>query len=239
MSQPTVAAVMLVNGREAMARKAVECMRNQTYRGLRTRVLDTTPGTPTITHVDDLNAYWTHRPDLAGATIGALRNHVNALADGADIIVHFDSDDYSHPRRVEEQVALLESRGADAVGYNEALFWREPYEQAVWYSNPDPRYCLGASLCYWLRTWERKPFKHVSQGEDFNFCIGLNTVGVSSLRNPPAVQSGEFIDLRPRFIARIHAGNTSTAYAEETIARASEWRLVPEWNRYCADRMAL
>jgi glycosyltransferase involved in cell wall biosynthesis len=233
MSAPTVAAVMLVNGRDAMTRRAVECVRAQTYGNLSIVVLDT-GGAPR-------------------ESIGELRNRANALT-SADIIVHFDSDDYSHPGRVAEQVALLEASGADAVGYNEALFWREHrhcncapdalYQNcmarapAAWlYANGDPRFCLGASLAYWRRAWARKPFAATSQGEDFRFCLGLRTVGVSSVRvirdfEQPPVECKE-----PRFIARIHAGNTSNAY--RGIENASEWRRVAEWDAYCRERMAL
>lgn len=263
MSQPTVAAVMLVNGREAMARKAVECVRQQTYGNLELIVLDT--------GAEPFYLEWAfaaYRREKPLQTVGELRNRANDLT-GADIIVHFDSDDLSNPHRIEEQVALLQASGADAVGYNEALFWDErmPSERYEWtggaplaervpdavvpirhfanqggawlYSNPDPRFCLGASLCYWRKTWERKPFEATSQGEDFRFCVGLKTVGVSSLNNLKPIQRDGAIDLTPRFIARIHGGNTSTAYSEETMRQASEWRRVPEFDSHTRGVMAL
>ena len=42
-----------------------------------------------------------------------------------DILIHWDDDDYSHPNRIAEQVALLKSSGADVVGFSEMLSWRE------------------------------------------------------------------------------------------------------------------
>jgi glycosyltransferase involved in cell wall biosynthesis len=254
VTRPTVAAVMLVDGREAMARRAVECVRAQKYANLFLAILDTTPGGLDYIPAEAL----IYRRDelLNGATIGELRNALNVylLHTDADIIVHFDSDDYSHPRRVAEQVALLEASGADAVGYNEALFLRSPrgresglspkgcdmashgpdiLDGEAWiYANADPRFCLGASLAYWRRVWARKPFAATSQGEDFRFCLGLRTVGVSSLYGEPP-----FTKHDPRFVARIHAGNTSNAYG--AIEHASEWRRAPEWDAYCRERMAL
>jgi hypothetical protein len=193
--------------------------------------------------------------------------------DEPDIFVHFDDDDFSHPNRIDEQVALLQSSGADVVGYREMLFWREarcpdcgePMKaeagyygmscdhqseirpEAWLYSNPDPRYCLGASLCYWRKTWERKPFEATSQGEDVRFCTGLKCVAITSMpvatfdigkngdpTNDPKVQ--------PRMIARIHSGNTSTAYRSanpgEDRLRLAElqgscWKRAPEWDSYC------
>lgn len=241
MSQPTVAAVILVSGRHEMARRAVECVRAQTYGSLELIVLDT--------GAEPFYLEWAfavYRRERPLQTIGELRNFAGEKV-GADIIVHFDSDDLSNPHRIEEQVALLQASGADAVGYSEALFWREdshPQNPALdgeaWlYSNPDPRFCLGASLCYWRKTWERKPFEATSQGEDFRFCVGLKTVGVSSLNNLKPIQRDGAIDLTPRFIARIHGGNTSNAYSEETMRQASEWRRVPEFDSYTRGVMAL
>jgi glycosyltransferase involved in cell wall biosynthesis len=169
-------------------------------------------------------------PNDGGKTIGALRNEANALA-RADILVHFDSDDWSHPNRIAEQVALLQSSGADVVGYREMLFWRDDGGEAWLYSNKNPGYALGTSLCYWRRTWERKPFPATSYGEDLQFCTGLKVCGV-----PAFGCSGEAYH-DPRMIARIHHGNTSTAYKPENMARASEWKRVPEWDQYCRSVM--
>lgn len=186
------------------------------------------------------------------ATIGETRNCGNDTATG-DIIAHFDDDDWSHPNRIAEQVALLQSSGADAVGYNEALFWREGrliYDRvadesytdsgsALLYSNRDPRYCLGTSLCYWRKTWERKPFRATSSGEDFHFCEGLHTLSSTSMPQYHPYLHGSIPDIEPRLIARIHAGNTSKNYADCDSEQSPGWRRAPEWNSYCAERMKL
>ena len=44
-----------------------------------------------------------------------------------EVFVHFDSDDLSHPNRIAEQVAFLQSSGADVVGYNQMLFWNDQF----------------------------------------------------------------------------------------------------------------
>lgn len=251
MTQPTVAAVMLVSGRDAMVRRAVECFEAQTYEAKTLHILDTGDRpvfTPELTAELVQWVNYEYRPDLRGLTIGELRNAIN-LGVGADIIVHFDSDDWSHPRRVEEQVALLEASGADAVGYNEALFWRETAieedhncegdpccaPEAWLYSNGDATEMLGASLCYWRKTWERKPFAATSQGEDFRFRVGLRTVGTFAFQDSTKPMYSTRNEAR--FVARIHAGNTSNAY--RGIENASEWRRGAEWDAYCRERMAL
>jgi hypothetical protein len=183
-----------------------------------------------------------------------------------DIVAHFDSDDISHSERLSEQVALLQSSGADVVGFNEMLFWREPVHavdfpaqtpggcdigvrnvpgEAWLYQNPNPRYALGTSLAYWRHVWERKPFESTSQGEDERFLRGLKVVSTSAMDHMGAVRVGEnppadCFDIR--MIARIHAGNTSTAYSPrkmEAEARKPNamWQRVPAWDAFCAETM--
>ena len=121
-----------------------------------------------------------HDPKI---TIGELRNHANAFV-STDIICHFDSDDWSHPNRMSEQVALLQAavRNARArvcclvIGRlsnqscqeSESPRWyastrhhpsmTASMREAWLYTNNDTRYALGTSLCYWKETWKRVPF---------------------------------------------------------------------------------
>ena len=98
-----------------MAARAVRSFRAQAYENKRIFILDTSV-------VDRFPA-----PFDYGLTIGALRNYANQYAKsqtGADIFVHWDDDDYSHPNRIAEQVALLQQSGANCVGYGDMLFWR-------------------------------------------------------------------------------------------------------------------
>ena len=269
LSDPTVCAILLTADRPEYARRAVECFRRQTYTGPK-RLLVIASGV-----YDEPRGGGDLYPDVIlgvsryeQATIGTLRNfagEATACLD-AEILIHWDDDDYSHPNRIAEQVALLQSSGADVVGYREILFWREPFGRCIcrgdglmgmrcdahgeaWlYSNPDPRYCLGTSLCYWRKTWERKPFEATSQGEDVRFCTGLDCVGVSSLQIKIPYGSGDDSNVPnpfntgPRMIARIHSGNTSTAYrsanpSEDRLRLAelqgSCWKRTPEWDSYC------
>ena len=133
---------MLTQDRPELAKRAVECFRTQTYLNKALLVWDTSTE---MNPAKRLNV-GQFAPDIQHAfygpqdyAIGALRNHAiqggtsevvctvavnKELTGPADIIVHFDDDDWSHPKRIAEQVALLQSSGADVVGYNEMLFWR-------------------------------------------------------------------------------------------------------------------
>lgn len=286
MKQPSVLAICLTANRAEMTRKAVASFRTQTYANKRMIVWDTGEldedfdddgeGGGEVVHVH-AEAY--AEPPL---TIGALRNAANSFWNAYDIFVHFDSDDWSHPNRITEQVALLQASGADVVGYSEMLFWRTNGEfkfdesfgdggfgavaededsisietgaliecgEAWLYTSPVPKPTLGTSLCYWRKTWERKPFNPTlpnnreSLGEDTEFIRGLKVAAVSAVvklkpgfkehyagltegamtRTAPRDLDGE-----PRMIARIHGAN-STRYNIED-ARGTSWKRVPEWD---------
>lgn len=261
----TVCCVMLANGREAMVRRAVHAWQAQTYPARRLLIYDTSPDdindlcdkvgiTPDGGDIDVLES---RALDHHGnqKTIGYLRNRANAAAEAFDIILHWDSDDWSHPNRIAEQVALLEASGKEAVGYRDMLFWRDigftaestkadiaAGDGEAWlYTNRNPQYCLGTSLCYWREVWQRNPFADTSAGEDTLWLRGVQSMGVESSTGtttlPASVMdaaTSEGYD-KPRMIASIHGGNT---YAR-IEPRAEEWKRVPEWDAHCRKVMAL
>jgi glycosyltransferase involved in cell wall biosynthesis len=247
-----------------MAARAVASFRAQTYPNKRLFALDTgsvPSGIALRAGVYGLSEARAHE----GRTIGILRNHAlmhaSACYVDAQIFIHWDDDDYSHPNRIAEQVALLQSSGADAVGYRDMLFWdsrkyvakREAHEfetpfnhgtaveglvnEAWIFHNDRPGYALGTSLCYWRKTWERKPFTDRPKpgewhGEDTAFIQGLNVESVSSMRK---VTGTRFPPCEPRMIASIHGGN-SAAYDPK---QSHSWQRAPEWDAYCRERMKL
>jgi len=239
-----------------MARRSVECFRAQTYQAKRLLVLVDSgcmPWRPTdlkpIIESDDTQIIFA--PGGNRKSIGALRNLCQGFLPNvlADIVIHWDDDDWSHPDRIAEQVALLESTGAEAVGYNQMLFWRQEEHEAWLYTSPNRNYALGTSLCYWRCTWEQKPFPDVNVGEDSQWCAGLRVYAISALPGgKDAAQCTWWKDgskqMRheinaPRMIARIHAGNTSPAYNPDFMRMAQEWTRMPQWDDYCRERMAL
>jgi hypothetical protein len=186
-------------------------------------------------------------------TVGQLRNMAATfpMAVDAGIILHLDDDDWFHPNRIAEQVALLQSSGADVVGYNRMLFWREPNlsGEDLEIFSPGEAWIytgeiLGTSLAYWRKTWERTPFaaNHVLN-EDGGFVSevrgkGGKVVAVDSIcdLNPfPSL----VINLQPRMIARIHAQNSSNpAYnPQQMAAHPRHWQRTPEFDSYCRRMM--
>ncbi len=263
MSQPSVCAILLTADRLELTRKAVECFRAQTYPNKTLLIYDTTPDNCDAFEFNDEheNIYVVESTpnDHHGnrKTIGYLRNRANGAAPcNPDIFVHWDSDDYSHPSRISEQVALLQSSGADCVGYSDLLFWREPRDyvpfdegEAWLYTSPGPKPSPpGTTLCYTREFWERNPFPATSQGEELQFLARAKVTTITSMpvatfdigknsdpTNDPKVQ--------PRMIARIHSGNTSTAYDPRKMAAESKrknpvWQRVAQWDDYCRGVMA-
>lgn len=216
MTQPTVACIMLANGRPEMVARAWKSYRAQTYAE---RVL--------------------LQFDNDGIrSIGALRNEANSKTN-CDIIVNWDSDDWSHPNRIAEQVALLQSSGAECVGYNEMLFWKEldvsrtgahhdKWSGAWLYRAAIPAYAIGTSMCYWRETWERNSFPDRSEGcDDLEwFNSGVKIVSESAMHE---------IGTSAAMIASIHGGNTCS----KIDAKAREWTRVPEWDSYAREAMKL
>ena len=260
MADPMVCAVMLVNGRAAMVRAAIESFRAQTYPHRRLLVWDTS-AQPILKLSErwwDSEDVWYERA-LGARTIGELRNKANRIAAHdqfcrADIICHFDSDDWSHPRRIEEQVALMQATGKQCVGYRELLFWDQreelrdaaapwtPRNEAWIYRNHQTNYACGASLMYRGELWEQQPFPdapHEDQAWWLTPLVSGNCVGITSLAGfgvgaplPPGADG-------PRMVCRIHGGNTE-AYDRAMMLRVKDvFQRAPEFDVYAGKVMAL
>jgi hypothetical protein len=233
-------AIMLTKDRPELQKRALDAFLRQTYKHKGLFMLNT--------GAEDVPYHGSYCwEDGRGRTIGALRNHAIAQVK-ADIIVHWDDDDWSHPNRIAEQVELLQSSGADAVGYYEMLFWREREKTSGVMGSTERAgeswlytgTILGTSLCYWRKTWEAQPFPATSYGEDTEWLKLLvhekkKVDGVKSF----GIDEGERIDWEtPRIVARIHGGNTSKAYSREAMLDAPHhWKRVPEWDDYCREVM--
>ncbi|TAL05209.1 MAG: glycosyltransferase family 2 protein [Chloroflexota bacterium] len=227
---------MLTCDRPALARRAVECLRGQTYPAKRLVIWDT-GRTDVVRH----HGHYQHCEIGSGstATIGELRNKANERYTGepSEIICHWDDDDWSHPNRIAEQVALMEATGAEVTGYNEMLFWRErrrvcsdpshDIEGEAWIYTGT---ILGTSLCYRRSVWERFPFPATSYGEDTEFLKRIQHAGIKiACCSSVPLLTGEV-----RMIARIHATNTSKAYLPEAMRAAPHhWRRACEWDEHC------
>jgi len=251
MNQPMVVCVCLTKDRPEMLRRAVACFKAQTYPRKRMLIWDTSHELERSHQVASGDVVHVFTDPRSGASIGALRNDANSFWAEYDLIAHFDDDDLSHSRRLEEQVQLLQKNSADVVGYSDMLFWREPRVSAgdtsgcalcgtmpcvcdgeAWlYLGPQK--ALGTSLLYRRQAWERTPFPDQPRP---GFATGEESTW---LKSQLLVTESSFVTARhPRMIASIHGGNTSGSY--KLIGSAPEsWRRVPEFDDYCRERMNL
>lgn len=244
MKQPLVACVLLTADRPEMTKRAVACFEKQTHRNRVLIVWDTGARPITWEGFPPPGVWQCERPLNEGKSIGQLRNDAAAWClrgptPHPDFFAHWDSDDWSHPYRLEEQVALIESDPTvDAVGYSDMLFWDstvrdvKDYEAflnggTAWLYTSTSSYLLGTSLLYRRAAWERRPFEPVSQGEDRRWLAGVWSVGVCSLMEAAGVL--------PRMIASVHGANTSSFIDPHS----ENFRRVPEWDQYCRATMAL
>ena len=201
-----VAAVMLTH-RPDLAECARACFYRQTYRDKILVELDTRGRTESV---------------------GALRNEINdmARAQGADVIVHWDDDDWSHQLRIEFQAfQVVEIPKYQVTGYNSVPFWDERTQESWLYRSCDPKAIIGSSLCYGARLDLR--FDDTSQGEDFSFVSRIPPRAVNAER------AVDLFDEAPYLVARIHDRNTSTAYDRKTMQKAAEWARAPRFDDFC------
>ena len=198
---PRVVCICPSRDRPHFLERARRCFEAQTYENKRLYVLDT------------------RHPPFSLLTIGMIRNIANQAAMDAQIIAHWDDDDYSYPGRLSEQVALL--NGVQAVGYREMLFYDSRISEA-WLYRGAADCCIGTSLAYWRTVWKQKPFANTNEGED-------NTFGEGLLRKT----LDGFVDGRPRMIAEIHGANTWGK-----IQRGmQEFSRVREWDGVCGETL--
>jgi hypothetical protein len=231
-----------------MAKRAVECFREQRYENKRMLIYDS--GDICLEPQNDIFGSIVHvyaKP--RGRTIGRLRNDANRLAVECDteVLIHLDDDDWSGPERFAEQVDLLQSTGADVCGYNEAVFWNCRMCDRHDCQDPNPHgadgtgawlYCdnrtdraIGSSLCYTRSFWEKYPFadgpKPGVSSEYYEFIRAGKTVAVSSIK-----------DGEPRLICSIHSSNHNLAHYEHLLAaakdgRTNSWTRAPQFDNLC------
>lgn len=195
---------MPTRGRSQFAVRAVECFLAQTWSEKELVILDDqdNPSFPDFQDHDISGILQYHRLTQR-YSIGAKRNLCCSRASG-DILMHWDDDDWSHPGRMADQVARLQTSAIGFTGYHSMLFEDESGKR--WKYRGHSRYALGTSFCYTREFWLTHPFPDVMKAED-------NAI-VSRISGFPTVDAGELM------IASIHRGNTSP---REKLEKAVNW----------------
>lgn len=112
---PKVSCLLVTADRPHLCRRALRSYRRQTYPNKELVVLDN--GGQRIEHLlEDLpqdEVRYGHVERTPDLWIGGLRNRALEEATGTFVIPQWDDDDWSHPRRIERQAAVLQ-QGYDA-----------------------------------------------------------------------------------------------------------------------------
>jgi len=104
----------------------------------------------------------------------ATKRNIGIRAAHGDIIVHFDSDDWSGAERVSEQVKLLQLASFKAVGYSSA-FWYDMTRELTTYCTCG---VWGATLAYYRNYALENPWnEEVDVCEDIWFLNPLRILG--------------------------------------------------------------
>lgn len=192
-----VSGILPTRGRSEWAQQAVECFLAQDYPDKELVIADDLddPSFPApAVFQDSPIRYFQMGQRLP---IPLKRNYLVGLARG-EYVAHFDSDDWSDPGRLSDQIERLEDSGKAVTGYREMLFFDEARQKLGVYRG-DSNYVLGTSLMY-RREWAiAHPFSpDLAVGEDNNF------VFIAAFENQLVTALG-----RGMQVARVHPGNTS------------------------------
>jgi glycosyltransferase involved in cell wall biosynthesis len=199
---------MPTRGRQELSRAAIECFLAQTYSPRELVIVDDVDARSFPDGVSIPHVVYECLPERL--QIGGKRNHCCRRSIG-EIIVHWDSDDWSAPGRIEDQVTRLIETGKLMTGYSSMQFTDG---ERWWEYTGDGRYILGTSFCYRKALWEMRNFPDVILGEDLVFQQGVDVAAV-----PP----------RGLMFARNHNGNCG-----QRNMRAPQWReLKPEEVKVC------
>lgn len=195
-----------------MAVQAWECFFAQTYEAKQLVILDDEqePSFP-VFGVNSLDpdgvVIYIRIPDHL--TIAMKRNLCCRAAHG-EIIAHWDSDDWSAPERLTQQVEELERSGKAVTGYHSMLFCDGV--EVHHYTGLD-KYAIGTSLCYRKSWWESHPF---AETEIHNGSVRPRIIGEDNQFSRVAFEADEIVtrDAKGMMVARIHAGNTSRKHLD-------------------------
>jgi glycosyltransferase involved in cell wall biosynthesis len=174
MRWPSVACICVTRNRRVFLDRAVNYFQRSTYEGDCTLVVIDGSEKPRNPWKSQFY-FHEHESDLQ---VGNARNRACDESKDADIIIHWDDDDWQHPERVTRQVkTLLESPG-DGLACTSRYYWyhlqqRQAVKAHSWAGEGGT---MGATLAYWRDTWKKTPFQNVA-GEDIPFWSDLRDRG--------------------------------------------------------------
>lgn len=208
-------AIMPTRGRPELAAKALQCFLSQDYPHKTLVIIDDKEERSFPESVTHPLVRYELSPERC---IPVKRNMAANMASDGSIVVHFDSDDYSAPDRMADQVYRLEESGKQVTGYHSLLFHEELSGRTAKYIPHTTDYGLGTSLCFTKTWWESHPFNEAKRIAEDNEFVKV------------AVKEGQFIgvDAGQLMVARVHSANTSAKDLNKMEYRAVDKSALPE-----------
>lgn len=144
--QPLISCLMVTKNRCSQARMAIDCFMRQTYSNKELVIVNDDDDSQLTQYVDSLqdDRIRLYKLSPQNQTLGELRNLAIQKAAG-DYICQWDDDDLYDPKRLEWQMAALQSQRADACFLQRLVIWW-PKEQRAALSR--------------IRTWENSILCH-------------------------------------------------------------------------------
>jgi len=165
---PLVSCILPTKNRAAYIPHVIRSYQSQTYPHKELIIVDNgEDATQSLIPPDDPSIKYLHV--VGPKTTGEMRNLCVKHASG-EFICHFDSDDWSAPGRITDQVLRLGLFGV-VTGYHSMLFYDERDGKCYHWQMPQipVTYALGTSFCYRREWWRHHPFKAIRIGEDVLF----------------------------------------------------------------------
>jgi glycosyltransferase involved in cell wall biosynthesis len=205
-----ISVIMPARGRHAFALAAFDCWKRQSYPDKELVIVDDMDCPAFPAGVGDPQVQYVSLPQRA--SIGAKRNLACSLATGK-YIAHFDSDDWSAPGRLADQLQRLEGTAYSVTGYHSIVFTDG---MNGWWRFARPDWIGGTTLFYRRDWWEKHPFldcpKHRTDSDDQPFVADARK-GRCFIEAP----ANEMV------IARIHSGHNGNTSPKGTSG--------PSWKR--------
>lgn len=192
-----VTAIMPTRGRREYAAMTVQNFLAQTWSDKELIILDD-PDKPSFeTSPEFLGANIRHVVADKKYNIAEKRNMLCKAAAG-EVIVHFDSDDWSAPARIERQMEMLQREKKKVCGFRSMYFWQVDKNQA-WIYKGASNYTLGTSLMFHKSWWAHNHW-------DKRFKVGSDNIFVTQAWHAKQLVVSTMMDL---MVSRNHSDNTN------------------------------
>ncbi len=194
---PLITCIMPTRGRPKLAPMAVDCWLSQSYPNKELLILD--DGDDPSFPENWIAPAGVTRTVTAGTIRYSIPEKLNMLCEMAngDIICRFDSDDWSAPGRITDQVQRLLDSGLSVCGYHSMIFVDESGNCRKYVN--DRSYALGTSLMFKKDFWKEHPF-------NVKHRVGSDNFFVTDAREARQLSSADPVEL---MFARAHDSNTS------------------------------